>query len=161
MARSVRTKIVRKCLVLTLLTVGILIVVGDNGNKAAAATCDDAFTAYINADNTYYTSYNSYYFDDPTSCATECGGPGVNPTCESACETARYTAVGNAEINMFEASNETCDPVPIDACAEARALAAGCLSQFDVSSTSDPVEQDRIGAEYSACYAASKVDSCQ
>jgi len=163
MARNAKTKMVRKCLVLAFLTVGMLIVIGGKGVKARATSCDDAFTAYTNADNAYYDAYNSYYFDDPTTCVHDCStrAPAEQPACIDNCEINRYTAAGNAEINMFETSNETCDPVQIDACAEARALAAGCLSQFDVSSTSDPVEQDRIANEYPACRTASKVDSCQ
>jgi hypothetical protein len=160
MTGTAKTQMLRKCMVLIFLALGVLLVVDGKATKVGATSCDDAFTAYANADNAYYNAYNSYYFDDPISCITACTGD-PNPNCIQDCETTRYTAVGNAEFNMFETSNETCDPIQLDACAEARALATGCLSQFDVSSTSDEVEQYRIANEYSACRTASKVDSCQ
>ena len=79
----------------------------------------------------------------------------------SNCEIRRHTALGEAEIGMFSTALDTCTPITIDECAQARGMAEQCLIQHDYTAYSDPDEALAVYAQYSACRLASKVDSCQ
>lgn len=155
-----KTMLLRKVFILTFLAFGLLIVIADNGVPAGATSCDDAFTAYLNADNTYFSAFNLYNYNDPTSCATDCTGS-PDPNCVSNCETTRYTSLGNAQLGLQSLALDTCTPTSPDECAQARGRRDDCVAQYDPFSIEDPVELERIFTQYEACLEASKVASCE
>lgn len=152
-----------------LVTIGVLIVglacVGWATTRSVDATdCDTAFQNFINADNTYYIARLNYFNGIPTTCEQECQPvpPGAErEQCISDCRIRRYTDLGNAQIGMFSMALDTCIPYQYDQCESARAIANGCLSQFDPSCYSDPEEASAVADQRAACREASKVDYCQ
>lgn len=156
------SSMLRKFFVLTFLAFGLLIVSMDTGVCVGASSCDDAFNAYLNGENSYYTSFNLYHYNDPTTCDEDCDHLTGNEytECVSNCEITRYTSLGNAQIGLFSLALDTCTPISLDGCAQARARRDDCIAQF-YPFGSDPVEADRRSTQYAACLEASKVSSCE
>jgi hypothetical protein len=141
--------------------VGGLVFLGWTKTTGVNATdCATAFQNFMNADNTYEIARYSYFYDDPTSCIQECQNS-TNPHCVEDCQIRRHTALGNAELGMSTSAEDTCTPYTVDACAQARAMADGCLNQLNSSSYSSQEELDSLFSQYAACLTASKVDACQ
>ena len=113
---------------------------------------------YLNAGNTYEIARQSYFYGVPTSCDQVCSG---NPSCISDCQISRHTELGQADLAMFSLALDTCTPIEPDQCAQARAMADGCLSQYNPYDYSDPEEASAVADQRWACREASKVDSCQ
>ena len=127
-----------------------------------ATDCDIAFQNFMNADNTYEIARYSYFYDDPTSCEADCVNDTTNHAqCIADCQTTRRTALDNAELGMSTSAEDTCTPYTVDGCAQARAMADGCLNQLTSSSYSSQEELDSLFSQYGACLTASKVDACQ
>ena len=162
MKQRTKGKLLRAVLLLTLL--GIAFVSGDVLDKnrcVEAKTCDEAFADYMNANDTYEIARISYFYGQPTSCDQECQGRSDYDQCVSDCEIRRQTALANAEIGLFSAAGATCTPVTVDQCAQARSTADGCATQYPYLDYSDLDERLAVYSQYSACWTASKVDSCQ
>jgi hypothetical protein len=158
MTRTATSKLLR---VVLIAAVPVLAIVSGGGalNKSipvAAKTCDEIFDDYIAADFTYGSALRLYYHDDPTSCAAVCGN---DPGCIERCIESRQAAVADADLALFVASAETCTPVEPDQCDEARERAAACFYIYPPNATLE--ERLALYDQYSACWTASKIDSCQ
>jgi hypothetical protein len=84
-----------------------------------------------------------------------------NPNCIQDCQATRLGTLGASDIGLFSAAEGTCEPLNIDECAQAQAMAENCLVQYNYKDYEDPNEALAVYAEYSACYLASKVDACR
>lgn len=102
----------------------------------------------------------SYFYGIPTTCVQECAGSQNVPQCISDCQATRLGSLGASEIGLFSAAGDTCEPLNIDECAQAQAMAENCLVQYNYMNYEDLDERLAVYAEYSACYLASKVDTC-
>jgi hypothetical protein len=142
----------------------VLAIVSGGGalNKSipvAAKTCDEIFDDFTVADFTYGSALRLYYHDDPTSCEDDCLSAIDFNQCVAECQISRHTALGNADIALFSLATDTCTPVSPDQCDEARAKAAACFYIYGPNATLE--ERLALYDEYSACWTASKIDSCQ
>lgn len=161
MKQITRTKILRKVLILAFLIVSLVIVGSDKGISVSADTCMDAFTEYINANTDYDVARVLYFYNDPTSCAAVCATDQNYAQCLYNCGQTRATNLANAQIGLLSAAYDTCTPITVDECAQARAMADSCIYLYDFSIYSDPEEASAVAEQFSACRTASKVDSCQ
>lgn len=167
MKNSRNTRPLRKVALLTCLLAALAFVMSDDSNCAGAAGCDDAFYAYLNADNTYFNAFGLYHYNNPTTCAEDCqnvpGAPTSNEylQCVSNCETNRYTSLGNSLLGLQTLALDTCAPLSPNECAQAQARYWDCIINFDPYSTQDPVQLNLILNRYAACIEASKISNCQ
>ncbi|MDX6446606.1 MAG: hypothetical protein QOH71_3680 [Blastocatellia bacterium] len=144
-------------LVIALVSSGTL----DKSGCVDAKTCDEAMADYFNANSTYFTARVSYFYGEPTTCQQDCQGS-QNPTqCVNDCQINRHTELGNAEMGLFSLALDTCTPISMEQCAQARAMADDCVAQYDLSQYSDLEERLAVSAQLMACREASKIDSCQ
>ena len=155
------TKIPAKVLVLGLFITGLILVGSTRTVSVSATTCMEAFYQYYMADNAYDTARVLWFYDSPTSCADDCRSNLNFPQCVDDCRTNRQTALAAASVNLFAKSLETCTPVTVDECAQARAMADACIVQYPYPDYSDLDERLAVYDQYAACRLASKVDSCQ
>lgn len=157
-----KINIFRKVLILTFLAVGLVVIIESNKSICvSASTCDEAFANYLNANSIYEIARLSYFYGTPISCQQECNVPNPPPNCIANCQINRRTALGAAELNLFSNALNTCAPLTVDECAQARGMAEQCLIEHNYPSYSAPEEALAVYAQYSACRLASKVDSYQ
>lgn len=161
MKRVATGKLLRAILIAIVLVVGLVSGISHKSSRVDAKSCDEALTDYFNADNTYYMARLSYFNGIPTTCQEDCQNSQNQTQCIENCRTNRRTALGNAEITLFDLAGDTCTPVTIDECAQARSMADDCLAQYNPNNYSDPEEAMAVSSEYWACREASKVDSCE
>ena len=165
MKQIMKTKILRKVLILAFLIVGLAAVELDSSSHVSATppTCSEAFQNYSNADNAYYTARLSYINGAPNTCAEACSGIIPYADCVSNCQTTRATAFYSTQLDLFEAAEGTCAPEPLYyTCADANQAAYSCYALYgDTSFLTDQDEIAAVQAQYQACRIASKVDTCQ
>lgn len=128
--------------------------------RVNAVDCDLAFMNYMNADSTYESARQSYFYGVPTTCQQDCQNS-LDPHCAQDCQINRYTTLGQAQINMFSLALDTCTPFTVDQCAQARAMVDDCTAQFFSQTYSDMEEMSAAADRLGACRLASKIDSCQ
>lgn len=161
------TKILRKLLILCVLTVGLVFVASDEATPVSAKTCYDAEIDFYGALDTYDAAFYSNYYNSPTSCEQECSSLDPNSqaftTCVNTCRQTRQTDLGNANIGVLQASAgiNSCTNPPPDRCANAQAMANDCQARYDFTQYSDLEQRLEIYGVYSECRAASGIDSCQ
>lgn len=154
--KVLRAVSVAAVLVLTLVS-GALV----KSRPVGAKSCEDAFTDYINANFTYETARISYFYGEPTSCASQCQLVQDPQQCISDCQTSRYTALAQADMALFSTALDTCTPSEINQCAQAQTMANNCLSQYNSALYADPEEAGAVADQFWACWEASKIDSCR
>lgn len=159
-------KILRKILILCLLTVGLALVASNEATPVSAKTCYDANNDFYGALDTFDTAFNSLYRPDP-SCSTQCMGFQLGTPqrqeCEDNCRQTRRTNLDNAELGILQAGGdiESCTNAAPEECADARARNDYCLATYNYSEYSDPNERLDIYTAYSACRDGSGVNRCQ
>ncbi|MBX3300047.1 MAG: hypothetical protein KF736_11360 [Acidobacteria bacterium] len=145
----------------------VLMVIGSStgvqgGNSCFGTdTCSDVLNAWFNANMTYTSAFQSYFYGSPTSCGYECQNAANVPQCIEDCQLRRRNALAGAEMNLFSKALQTCTPITIDQCAAASAMAEQCMLDHDYLSYTDPEIRLAVYSQYSACRLASKVDLCQ
>lgn len=157
------TKILRKILILCLLTVGLVFVASKDATPVSAKDCGEAFDAFSDAMNTFDTAFQSYYYNSPTSCATDCMGSGNPALCEENCIITRRTDLGNADTGMFQAGadvNVCTHPEP-NYCAIARGKNNTCRARYNPRQYSDIEQRLEISNAYMECRNASGIDRCE
>lgn len=134
----------------------------DKSRSTAGQSCYEAMVNFHNAMMGYETARISYYYNQPTTCAQDCWAQS-NPTqaCIDACEQARLTSLGEADLNLFSASLVTCAPESPDQCAQARAMADSCYAQYNPGNYATTEEYLTVWPLLSACITASRIDACQ
>lgn len=161
------TKILRKLLILCLLTIGLGFVASKEATPVSAKTCWEAINDFSDAMNTYDSAFRSYYLDDPTSCDSECSvypvGSQLRQNCVNNCQITRHTALGDANIGLLQGSADinTCTNPEPNYCANAQAAANACQSRYNYNQYSDPEQHFEIFNAYMVCRDASGIDSCQ
>lgn len=138
------TKLLRKLLILCLLTVGLVFVASKDATPVSAKTCWEAFDDFSGALDTYDSAFQSYYYNAPTSCNQDCSiYPTSDPrytSCYNSCRIDRRTDLGNANIGILQAGadiNSCTDPSP-NFCANAETIEADCQTRYDYTQYSDP-----------------------
>ena len=161
------TKILRKMLILCLLTTGLLFVASNNAKSVSAKDCLEAATDFFSALNGFDVAFNSYYRNDPTTCNYECRnfvqGTQEYTDCFNSCRQTRRTNVNNSQLSILQASadlNSCTNPEP-DYCGNARAMANDCLARYNYSQYSDPEQRLDVFTVYYECRDASGIDNCQ
>lgn len=162
------TKILRKILILCLLTVGLMFVASNEATPVSAKSCYDANNDFYGALDTFDTAFYSYYYNDPTSCEQDCSRdytPGTTAynQCVQYCRQTRRTNLDNSQLGILQAGGDldSCtNPAP-EECVNARGRNDYCLATYNYSEYSDPEERLDIYTAYSACRDASGVDKCQ
>lgn len=157
--RVLRGVLIAAVFVISLVTGGL-----HESRHVGAVDCDTAFQNYLNADGTYEIARLSYFYDVPSSCGQRC--PTITGSATSGCVdecTNRHTTFGQAEIGMFNLALDTCTPLTIDQCSQARGMVDACLAQWQWESQTytDQEELSAAASRYMACREASKIDSCQ
>lgn len=162
MKQKLTSKVLRAVLIAAVLVIGLAS--SDTLDKSScvfAKDCYEAMDDYFNANSTYEIACVSYFYGQPTTCQQECQG-NPNPTqCINDCQINRQTALGNAEIGLFSLAMDTCTPLALEQCAEARSMADACSVQHPYLDYSDLDERLAVYQQYSACREASKIDTCQ
>ncbi len=163
MKQITKSKIFRKVLILTFLIVSFVIVDADKNNCVSAKTCEEAFIDYVNADTNYEVARYSYFYNQPTSCATQCANDPNPMACEQTCQTNRATTLAYATIDLLGSANETCMPASPNECAQARGRVDACLLELEsaVYDVNDLEETQAVFTRYEACLAANDLSSCQ
>jgi len=133
----------------------------DKSGSVHAKDCYEAMEDYFNANSTYEIARVSYFYGDPTTCEQDCVLASNFSQCVNDCRITRHTILGNAEIGLFSLALDTCTPITIDQCDQARAMADDCNAQYDLSQYSDPEERFAVSMQLLACREASKIDTCQ
>jgi hypothetical protein len=154
-------KIIRAVLISAVLVGGVVTGLSDKSYRVHATTCDQAMDNFISADNTYEIARYSYFYDDPTSCQSDCANSQNQTQCISDCQISRHTTLAQAQIGLLNLATDTCAPYELDACAQARGMANMCVLQLNSSSYSSQEELEAVLVRYEACLTASKVDYCQ
>lgn len=150
----------------------------------ASFDCEiDRFNDFMNASSSYTTALQSWYFENPISCYTECENqcaqlpPGTQrdqcmaniSTCVANCDSSRFSTFTSAGDAMVNAANQTCTYNP-DYCAEARYLRDQCAATYqlymqnpvlDENEEIDGVWWAAIVEEHWACMAASGINACE
>ena len=160
MKRKATHKVLRRVLMVAILVVGLVTGALHKSRRVNAVDCDLAFQNYMNADTTYEIARWSYFYGVPTTCTQDCL-TSTDPNCVTNCEIDRYTALGEAQIGMFSLALNTCTPLTLDQCSQARSMVDMCRFQFFSQTYSDPEEFSAAADRYMACWEASKIDSCQ
>ena len=161
------TKILRKLLILCVLTVGLVFVASDNATPVSAKSCFDATNDFFNSMDTYDTSFGLYYYNNPTSCDEDCSRFPPNSqerqNCVNECMIDRQTGLGNANIGILQASAglNTCTNPPPNYCVNAQARAGDCLARYNYQQYPDLEQRLEISAVYWECRNASGIDTCQ
>lgn len=165
MKLKINTGILRKILILCVLTVGLIFVASNEATPVSAKTCLEANNDFYGALDTFDLAFNIYYYNDPTSCALDCAGlqGSQYQQCYDNCRQTRRTNLDNSQLGILQAGNELdyCTNPPPERCVNARARNDYCLATYNYSQYSDPNERLDIFTAYSACRDASGVDSCQ
>ncbi len=156
------TKILRKLLILCLLTTGLAFVASKDATPVSAKTCDDAISDLDNAFNTFDTAFQSYYYNSPTSCTDVCVGS-QDPDCYNHCRIDRRTALGNADTGILQADSDlnSCTSPEPNYCANARAKNTDCLNRYNYRQYSDLEQRLEVFNTYLACRDESGIDTCQ
>jgi hypothetical protein len=145
-SKLLRAVLIAAVLVIALVSGGAL----DKSIHVDAKSCDEAFTDYMNANNTFEIARQSYFYGIPSTCQQDCALDPNFQQCVSNCQTDRYTTLGQADLAMFSMALDTCEPLTLDACAQARAMADDCLSLYDPSAYSDPAEASAVADQRAA-----------
>jgi hypothetical protein len=174
-----KTSLVTLGMLLSVL-LGVSLVGVKPGNAQTGFDCElDRFNAFMNADNQYTTTFQSWYFNQPVSCATECVTqcPGLSGSplqtclgnCIASCENSRFTAFMGAQDALIAAATRTCEYNP-DFCHTARYTFDQCQFTFNSQMENpvlaengdiDGIWADAVYTEYMACRTASGIDYCQ
>ena len=143
----------------------------------------DRFNAFMSANDTYTTTFRSWYFGDPTSCYTQCvnqcnqlpAGPQRDDcmanlsTCISNCDASRYTSFSSAQDALVAAANTPCTYNP-DFCDNARYLRDQCVWNYNLQMENPVLDENQeidgtwwntVITEYFSCRAASGIDQCE
>ena len=143
----------------------------------------DRFNDFMNANDTYTTTFRSWYFGDPISCMTECSnqcnqlpaGPQRDQcmasisTCLSNCDSSRYDSFTSAQDALIMAANQPCTYEP-DFCAEARYLRDLCVLTYNSQMENPVLDENQqidgtwwgvVSTEYWSCRTASGIDQCE
>lgn len=162
------TKILRKILILCVLTVGLMFVASNEATPVSAKSCFDATNDFYGALDVYDAAFYSYYYDYPTSCGSSvCAqfqpGTPERQQCEQQCQQDRHTDLNNALIGITQAraAVNTCTNPPPDRCANAAAMASDCQIRYDYLQYSDLNQRLEVFGVYSECVNASGISSCQ
>lgn len=146
----------------------------------AYSDCEmERFNAFMNANDQYTTTFHSWYFGSPVSCATQCSsqcnglsGSALNDcmdSCITSCDNARFNTFTSAEDALISAANQYCS-FNLDFCAQARAIRDQCVADYfaqmenpvlDENEEIDVVWAEMIMTQYSSCIAASGVNNCE
>lgn len=164
------TKILRKILILCLLTVGLMFAASNEATPVSADTksCYDANNDFYGALDNFDVAFNSYHYDSPAICAGQCASQFPQPsqqydTCVSNCRNNYRGAISTAEGGILQAGGyiESCtNPAP-DVCTNARSRNDYCLATYNYSEYTDAKQRLDIFNAYSECRNASGVDRCQ
>lgn len=161
MKQKATSKVLRAILIAVVLVVAL---VGsgqlDKSRYVSATTCGAAMSDFFVANSTYETARYSYFYNQPTSCSDDCNGSS-DPHCIPNCFITRATAMANAEIGMLSLAVDTCTPVSIEQCDEARAMYEACVIQYDPDQYPTMEERLAVTSQLMACREASKIDTCQ
>jgi hypothetical protein len=161
MRHKATSRVLRAILIVVVLVIAL---VGgnplDKSGYVNAKTCWDAMNDFYIANNTYEIARYSYFYDQPTTCNQDCY-PNTDAQCVIDCYIGRATAMANADVAMLSLAVDTCTPMTIDQCAEARATYDGCLAQYDPSQYPTIEERLAVSEQLMACREASKIDTCQ
>jgi hypothetical protein len=169
----------RKLLVISGMLLGVLLLAqtpaGIQSGYAFVDCESDRWNAFLNANDTYTSTFRSWYFGEPVSCIQVCQnqcGPS-NPTCMQAClntcDTERYNAFTSAQDALLAAVNQSC-PVNPDFCDQARYNRDQCVwdynlawqyPELDGNGNVDETWANTVSTTYSACWAASGINSCE
>lgn len=160
--KKVTSRVLRALLLAVLLVVALA---GggplDKSGYVGAKTCWEAMNDFYISNNTYEAARIRYFYGEPTTCSQDCAQDQDPPQCVIDCQIDRHTAMGNAEIGMLNLAIDTCTPMAIEQCDEARSMYYGCVAQYDPSQYPTIEERLAITSQLMACREASKIDTCE
>ena len=164
-------KVLSAVLIATVLVIGLASSALDPLDKSRTASawgCYESMVAFHNANMGYHTARVSYFYDEPTTCLSDCinQNPWYTPwsvilECEEDCYVTRYTTLGQSDLTLWSASLFTCAPETVDQCVQARQMRDQCYGQYDPNNYSNPEEYLAEWSQLSACLMASKVHYCE
>jgi hypothetical protein len=144
----------------------------------SALDCEsDRWDAFMSANDTYTTTFRSWYFGDPVSCQTTCtqscngsSDPQCVSNCVSSCDTTRYNDFTTAQNGLVSAASQPC-PINPDYCDNARYQNDLCNLQY-TNYIENPVIDPETGewdqewfsmvmTEGQSCTRASGIDNCR
>lgn len=162
MRTALNARILRRILILCILTVG-LVFVSYNARLVSAKTCYDANNDFYGALSAFDTAFDLYYYNNPTSCNQECEDDPDPIACENRCRQTRRTDLSNRQSGILQAGSEldSCSNPEPDRCGNARARRDFYVATYNYPSYADPNERLDIYAAYSACMDGSGIEQCE
>lgn len=157
---------------------------GPQRGQAYRQFCEiERFYAFMAANDTYTSTFRSWYFGDPTSCTTQCTNQcNQLPTqperdqclsntaaCVSSCNSSRFGAFTSAQDSMITAANAPCT-FDLDFCEEARSLATECGNIYAAHMANPVLDENQqidgtwwstVFTEFTSCRTASGIDQCE
>lgn len=162
------TKILRKILILCVLTVGLMFVASNEATPVSAKSCYEANNDFFGSLTTFDSAFISYHYDSPAICSNQCSGlpqPSQQyDTCVTNCRNTYRGAISDAEQGILGAGEDigSCTNPPPDRCAQARGINDYCFATYNyLEYPAGSEERMDIFNAYSLCRHGSGVDSCQ
>lgn len=134
---------------------------------------------FLNANSTYTTRFQSWYFGRPVSCQTECtpqcehlsGSEKTEclNTCINSCNSTRFTAFQGSQDNLLDVARRRC-PMTLDMCAAARERRDICNSTYlfrlanpelDANGNYDLTWLSHVFEEQTSCIESSGIWACE
>lgn len=142
--------------------------------------CESAlWDAFMNANDTYTSTFRSWYLGQPETCLhhcqTQCSGlsgtaySACIDSCLTNCNNERYDAFSDAQDALMSAVSQPCQFNP-DACDQARYNRDQCVATYnlewqypvlDANNNVDETWSNMVSTEFSSCMAASGIMACE
>lgn len=166
MQRPSNRKLLRKMLVLSMLSLGLMTILLDRATPVSAKTCLEANNDFYDSLAVFDAAFSLFYHNNPTSCQQDCAGiqdPQLYQLCRNLCEQNRRSALDAAQLGILQAGSEitNCTNHEPDFCTNAQARDDDCIANYNYLEFTDLDQRLDMFTTYFACRSSTGIDQCQ